>query len=312
VSQPVLVVRCAGAPRDLGFDQGRAFTGRVRAELRARVPLEERVRARLPWSRTRRIWRDLRRYFPHHAERLLGLASGVRLAPRTLAPPLEEILEGDGALSLGARVEGEGALLGRSFSSSEALVVRHSAPESAYASVELTPVWSVAATIGVNEHGLAAMVSAVPSDVMSLAGCAAPAALLVQDVLQRFDTVDKATEWVRSRPAGGRASVLLADASGAVAGVRITGRARRPLEPVGGLLYGLIAPDRQASLEKVAAATQRLDAGGLARSLADAAGEGAGVAIADPAGRRLGVAHEDGVTWYAAEQPSRGVEGTRA
>ena len=39
------LARCAGAPRDLGLDQGRAFATRVREQLRARVPFLERARA---------------------------------------------------------------------------------------------------------------------------------------------------------------------------------------------------------------------------------------------------------------------------
>ncbi|MEN8160403.1 MAG: hypothetical protein ABFS41_10070 [Myxococcota bacterium] len=295
------VARCAGAPRDLGFDQGQAFAERVRAELRVRVPLDERIRARLPASRERRVWRDLGRYFPHHAERLLGLATGARLAPRTLAPPLVKLLEGDGALSLAAMVEGEGALLGRSLPADLPWAVRHSAPETGYRSVELAPLWSVAAAIGVNEHGLAAMATSLAPPVMTLAGCAAPAALLVQDVLQRFDTAEKATEWALHRPAGGDASLVLADASGVLGGVRIEGRVRRRLEPEGGLLLGLAAPERRASLEKAAAGIQRIDAESLARSLAGASGEETSIAVADPLGRRLGLARVDGIEWHAVD-----------
>jgi hypothetical protein len=222
---------------------------------------------------------------------------------RKLAPPLATLLEGDAGLALGAQVPGAGrSLLGRSFSSPELWTVRHSAPETAYRSVELASVSSVAATVGVNEHGLAAMVKALPSGSAALAGCAAPAALLVQDVLQRFDTVDKAAEWALRRPAGGAASLLLADATGALGGVYIEGRERRSLEPEDGLLFGLGAPAERAALEKVAAGTQQLDAEGLARSLIEAAGDGGCVAVADPAGRRLGIAQRGDVAWHLVER----------
>jgi hypothetical protein len=211
--------------------------------------------------------------------------------------PLATLLDGDGGVGLG--VAGEGlALLGRSCAAPETWAVRHSAPDNDYRSVELSAVWSVAATVGVNEHGLAAMVSALPPAPAAVEGCAAPAALLVQDVLQRFDSVDKAIEWVLRRPAGGEASLLFADATGALGGVRVEGRSRRALEPEGGLLFALAAPDQRLSLEKAAAGVLRLDAEELAKSLASTGS--ATVAVVDPPGRRLGVAHSAGVTWHLA------------
>jgi hypothetical protein len=211
--------------------------------------------------------------------------------------PLATLLDGDGGVGLGIAGEGR-ALLGRSCGAPEPGAVRHSAPDNDYRSVELGPVLGVAATIGVNEHGLAAMVSASPPAPAALEGCAAPAALLVQDVLQRFDSVDKAMEWVLRRPAGGVASLLFADATGALGGVRVEGRSRRALEPDGGLLFALAALDQRVSLEKAAAGLLRLDAEGLAKSLASTGPST--VAVVDPSGRRLGVAHSAGITWHLA------------
>ena len=61
--------------------------------------------------------------------------------------------------------------------------------------------------------------------------CAAPAALLAQDCLQRFDRVEKALEWLERRPAGGRARFALADATGAAALFEIDGAERKRAEP---------------------------------------------------------------------------------
>ncbi len=299
---PPRAVRCAGAPRDLGLDQGQAFGALVREQLGALPWRGARLREWLPGSRSRRIWRDLQCYFPHHAERTLGLSAGAGVPARALVAPLSGLLDGDGALALGAQGAGEGrALLGRSFTAPDVWAVRHSAPDNDYRSVELAPVWSVAATIGVNQHGLAAMVTALPPAAAALAGCAAPAALLVQDVLQRFDTVDKAVEWALRRPAGGFAALLLADAAGALGGVRIEGRARRALTPDAGLLFGLTPPAQQATLEKAAVASQRLDAEGLAQGLSGAPDASVGAAIADPLGARLGIARGGAIEWHPVE-----------
>jgi hypothetical protein len=300
-------VRCAGAPRDLGLDQGAAARDAIRAVLWSAA-----LREWLPGSRSRRAWRDLASYFPHHAERMQGLALGARVPEHALAARLGELLEGD--LGLAAAVSGEraaGALVARSFGPGPAgdLLVRHSAPDNGHRSLELAPAWSAAAAIGVNEHGLAATATALPPADALLSGCAAPALLLVQDVLQRFDAVDKAVEWALRRPAGGRASLLLADATGYVAAVGIEGRARRMLGEGEPFLAGLAPASAAAALAKGAAESRALDAAALARLLAEAQGEPALVAIADPAGRRLAVAREGtALAWHALEarQRSRG------
>jgi len=293
-------VHCAGAPRDLGLDQGEALRAHVRQSLSAaaRGPaLVGELREWLPWSRSARAWRDVQAYFPHHAERTLGLSLGARVPTRALAARLGGLLAGDGGLAVGLSGERAGAaLLARSFGPGvdpDTWAVRYSAPDNDYRSVELAPVWSAAAALGVNEHGLAATATAVPSADPLLRGCAAPAVLLVQDVLQRFDTVDKAVEWALRRPAGGSASLLLADASGRLAGVAIEGRKRRLLDANGAVLAGFGPAASLASLEKVLAEAGALDAASVARLLAEASARPRLVVVADPAGRRLGVARSD-------------------
>ena len=296
-------VHCAGAPRDLGLDQGEALREHVRESLRAgaRGPaLLAQLREWLPGSRSARAWHDLQTYFPHHAERTLGLSLGARVPTRALVARLAELLAGDGGLAAG--VSGEGMLLARSFGprlDADELVVRYSAPDNDYRTVELAPVWSAAAAIGVNEHGLAATVTALPAADPLLRGCAAPAALLVQDVLQRFDTVAKAVEWALRRPAGGCASLLLADASGTIAGVAIEGRKRRLLD-AGRSLSGFGPQSAVAALEKSLAEARSLDAASLARLLGEASARPRLVAVADPAGRRIGIARGDAAIEWSA------------
>ena len=67
-------VSCRGAPRDLGWDQGRACATTLRG-----------VRGPRGWRSGRQqsaLLGDLRRHFPHQAEQLEGIArgAGIRLA----------------------------------------------------------------------------------------------------------------------------------------------------------------------------------------------------------------------------------------
>jgi hypothetical protein len=277
-------VRCAGAPRDLGLDQGAA----ARLGPRSRGgPL------------ARRIAQDLARFFPHHAERAQGIALAARMPEAALAAELAALLRGDPGLAVAA-----GGLVARSLAAAPAsLVLRASAPDNDYRSLELASAWSPASWIGVNEHGLAATATALAAGEASLDGCAAPAQLLVQDVLQRFDTAEKAADWALRRPAGGVASLLLADASGARAAVEIDGRARTLLD-AGHPVIGLGPPAAVAALEKALAEARALDADALAHLLAEASSP-ALVAVADPVGRRLGVALAGApLAWHEAERRS--------
>ena len=151
-----------------------------------------------------------------------------------------------------------------------------------------------------NEHGLAATATALPAAETSLAGCAAPAQLLVQDVLQRFDSVDKAADWALRRPSGGHASLLLADASGAVGAVEIDGRTRRVLGAGEAARVGLGPAAIVAALEKALAESRALDADSLARLLGEPS-HASLVAVADP----LAVGS-------ASRSPARRSSGTRS
>jgi hypothetical protein len=301
----LLRVCCAGAPRDLGLDEGEAARIRIRAGLLER-PFGA-LRELLPGSRARRALRDLERFFPHHAERLQGLSLGARVPEAALVPGLAALLAGDAGLAAAVSRERapRGALVARSLVGPPAgVVLRESRPDNDYRSLELAPAGSPAAWIGVNEHGLAASATALPADGALLEGCAAPAQLLVQDVLQRFDAVDKAVEWALRRPAGGHASLLLADAAGGLAAVEIEGRRRRVLGAGEPLLVGFAAPVRVAALEKALAELPRLDADVLARLLRESEGAQAPlVAVADPVGRRLGIAGvaPDALVWHALD-----------
>jgi hypothetical protein len=97
--------------------------------------------------------------------------------------------------------------------------------------VELARPWLGHALLGVNEAGLAAAVVGGGSG-----GAELPAAPLVQDCLQRFATVEGCLEWCAGRPGDRPATLLLADASGEIAGVELGRGPRKALLPADGRL----------------------------------------------------------------------------
>jgi hypothetical protein len=198
----------------------------VLAERCAARPLLEALALRLgradaPVAHLRR---DVARHFPHLSEQLAGLAVGAGVPEAFLADELVRALAEVGTAA--AALPGETALLARKLVGDT--VVRRNRPEGLFASLDLTRPWLPAALLGVNERGLAVVVadSGAPDD-----GCAAPAALLAQDCLERFEALDAALDWCAGRPTGGRATLLLGDAAGDVAGIAIDGGQCRVLRP---------------------------------------------------------------------------------
>ncbi len=283
---------CRGAPRDLGLDQGLFAAEAVRSAARAagRAGLLGALRARLGRGEGEaRRARDLRRFFPHLAERAAGLARGAGVSADAVVALLARDLGSDEEVALGVAPErsGDGAWLARAAPGEG--IVRHSLPDNDYRSVEWVAPWGLPGLAGVNEHGLAVVSIPVGAPRRSLAPCAAPATLLAQDCLQRFDCVEKAVEWCTRRPAGGCAGLLLADARGDLAGVRIEGASRRVERPQDGLLLGPLPEARRAALGKTAAGRAPLDGTVLADVLGESSGSGATRLLLDAAGRRLGV-----------------------
>ncbi len=92
--------------------------------------------------------------------------------------------------------------------------------------------WLVPALAGVNEAGLA-VIARLPGAWIGGRRAQrerdgdAPALLLVQDCLARFEHLAGALDWCRKRPVEGDETMLLGDASGARATVVIRGRERR-------------------------------------------------------------------------------------
>jgi len=132
----------------------------------------------------------------------------------------------------GARTTSGSAALGKLLDlprgREDELVLRRSAPENDFRSLELTVAGVPSAIAGLNERGLAVVAVASESEP---SGLAAPAMLLVQDCLQRFASSDTAAHWCRTRPVGRGISLVFADAQQRVLGVALDGSEPRTLRP---------------------------------------------------------------------------------
>jgi hypothetical protein len=232
------VVPCAGAPRDLGLDQGGAWV----PELRRLRPGRRGDAAQRP------LERDLRRHFPQLAERLEGIARGARVPLRILFAALARELgadaEGDAPVTRAAALwgfaetesRGGATLVWAAPDAGLPWRVRRSRPENGLASLELVVPWLPGAVAGVNAAGLAVACTTLEARVASVSLCSAPAFLLVQECLQRFESIEGAEDWCLHRPAGGTATLVLSHAAGGLVGVLVAGTKRERVVPEGGTL----------------------------------------------------------------------------
>jgi len=282
------VVECSGAPRDLGRDLGSTLRSELRAAFRSERSLRGRLAALGRRSARTQLHRDLRRYFPHHAEWLEGLALGSGVPLRALVRALAASCapEAPQGVAVGAV---SGTSVGIANAVPRGAVLRRVAPEGRFRSIEFALPSATAPVIGVNEAGLAVAVA----EQRSLPGrFAPPLALFARDCLERFERVEPALDWCLARPAAPGGSILLADARGELAGVYASGPERRALRPLSWLVLG------DASLELTKA--EPLAAGVLEPVLADALASLPGAAfavIADPVGRRLRTADGEWISF---------------
>ena len=237
------LLRCAGAPRDLGLDQGRAARDAIRADARAHgfpaaATLFERVQALRGADAPGALARDLARHFPHLAERAAGLAAGAGVAQAAFLDALARELEGE--TSDGLHCEAGAASHALELRIAEpwpltGFVVRRCAPDGGYANLSFTRPAHVGSLAGVNEHGLAGVAVPIAAPAPD-ERCVAPGILLLDQCIERLDRVDKALEWCEHRPGGGRARLFFCDATGASAAIDIEGekRHRRSATPAGG------------------------------------------------------------------------------
>ena len=235
--------RCAGAPRDLGLDQGRAARDAIRADARAAgfpaaATLLERVQVLRRDAAPGALARDLARHFPHLAERAAGLAAGAGVATAALFEALARELDGEAPGGLRCEAGAAGEALELRIAEPWPLtgfIVRNCVPDGGYANLGFTRPAHVGCVAAVNEHGLAgiAMPIAAPAPDER---CAAPGFLLLDQCIERLDRVEKALEWCEHRPGGGRARLFFCDATGARAAIEIDGekRHRRDVTPASG------------------------------------------------------------------------------
>lgn len=232
-----------GSPRDLGLDQGRACREAVRADARALGWEGERgwlamLRRGSGARPGRALARDLARHFPHLDERVAGLAAGAGLPREALLALLEEELAGAPLLAAGVAPAAGGAprvvLRLRAPLPPTGLVVREAHPDGAYPFLALTRPALVVALAGVNQRGLAGAIDRLEGPAARGGGrdrCAVSGALLLDQCLERLDSVEKALEWCERRPAGGRTRLVFADAAGAAGAIDLDGERRTRCEP---------------------------------------------------------------------------------
>jgi hypothetical protein len=249
-------IECAGHPRDMGIAQGRAFANSIRAACDAAgLPLR---RSRMPTlaalasgkARGSGAGREFLRHFAHQEERLEGVARGANVPTDSLLELHLRVREGGSqggllsrraylrAHSAGAASAEKQVLLERTLPSAVdgeiGWVIRESCPAVGFRSIEVGLPWLVPGVAGINEAGLSVMGGPVLWGDSSRRGFP-PAALLVQECLQRFEDLGGALDWCRKRPVEGEQSIVLADTSGGVATVISSGRERRIQEGEGEL-----------------------------------------------------------------------------
>ena len=223
-------IECEGAPRDMGWDQGRA----CRDALRRAVGLLPGLPLLLRDARTRDVLQEIRRHFPQQYEQLLGMARGAQVAPARLATH-----------SLGALCAPSQAVAYQTadgvhlaVSAPPDAIMRHARPEGRFATQELTRPMLTTSLLSLNERGLAVAMVGAPAP----GARGASAALLLRDCVERFESVAAATEWCLTRPCAPGGRVLLADAAGDLAAVEIGPQGRQVSRPPEGSPEALARP----------------------------------------------------------------------
>ena len=242
------VIEAEGNPRDMGEAQGRLLASQIRSHMREVE--EARRRSWLPSLRgftSGRLrgggpGREVIRHYTHLSERMDGLARGAGVSMDAILAchldgvPVERSTQSGerpvAAVSAMGLSGDEGVTLARSLSDGTLargpIFIRQSRPAVGFSSVEVVLPWLCASLAGINSAGLTACI--VPEDRQAdaeegLAEAPSPV-LLVQESLQRFESVEAALDWAMNRPAWGHATLLLADAEGDRVSIHFRGAKR--------------------------------------------------------------------------------------
>jgi hypothetical protein len=242
---------------------GRAQGAACRAALGARFARADRLsrwRNELGFvdPEARELDRSLWRSFPHQAENLRGMGAAAGVPAAWLVSELIR-LRADPAPA--AVLERPSGVLGRGLDG--VWLLRRSRPEGLFASLDVVRHGVAAPLLGVNERGLAA--AALPGRGER---SQAPAWLLVQDCLERFEALEPALDWCRVRPGGTGGGLLLMEASGAAAAVFFEAPRRVERPSAGRWLH---APEAHAAGLGSRLEAAGGDVAGLARALGGAA-----------------------------------------
>ena len=286
-------IHCEGAPRDLGRDHGSALRDEIRAAVGAGT-LARRLAALRGDAATRRLHRDLRRYFPHQSEWLEGMARAAGVPRRALLRALAAAAGPDAPPAAVLAASAADALR-VALPVPASAVLRHVRPEGRFASVELALPTASAPLAGVSEAGLA--VAVLPRGPRP-GRFAPPVSLFARDCLERFERVEPALEWCLSRPAAAGGALLLADASGEFVGVDAAAPERQPMvsSSTGWLALGAAALEPFEWPKREIGDAEELECA-LVTTLAAASPHAGAALLLDPVGRRLRLA---GADWLLA------------
>lgn len=259
---PVLeLVRVAGTHREMGRAQGLALASGVRAAERTLRAAEAfrllkprllpgPIFAAIASRRAQALLEGpVARHRPEQHERMLGLAEGAGVHPRTVylvqgaelllgavdwrvgPPPFAAC---SAAAVTRSRARG-GPLLHHNFDYPEfvrpLLVVRESRPARGNRSLEITATAFSGAVDGVNEQGLA--ISYSYAFGMDAATEPVPLTLAISAALERCTTTSDAVDFLSRHPRSGCALLQIADASGDIAALELSNAraaARRPAD----------------------------------------------------------------------------------
>ena len=202
--------------------------------------------------------REVIRHYTHLAERMAGIARSADVVLPALmdlfcqntggASPGDELVAEAMVLGVESRAGvSDGPLLMRTLSGdsleSSPWFLRKSVPEVGFKSIEVTLPWLATAVAGVNDAGIAVAMSPRTDSYGSGVNAGAVNArsaphgvLLVQECLQRFDSLEGCVDWCHKRPRSGNMSLVIGNASGSLVQIEVEGDECRVVEPQEGIL----------------------------------------------------------------------------